>query len=135
MFFPTRNPSRWAQVFLCAALLAGWLLPARPAAAGPEIIITVTNTLDSGAGSLRNAILQANTNGASQDTIVFNIPGPAAQVITLLSPLPVISQPLVIDGLSQPGSDCSVGSKTLKVVLAGQNAGAGASGLDVTAGS
>src|SRR5262249_5464086 len=36
--------------------------------------LIVTNTNDSGAGSLRQAILDANAHGGSTDTIVFNIP-------------------------------------------------------------
>ena len=38
---------------------------------------TVTNTADSGAGSLRQAILDANANPGA-DTIAFDIPGAAA---------------------------------------------------------
>ncbi|MCU0716763.1 MAG: DUF4347 domain-containing protein, partial [Pirellula sp.] len=42
----------------------------------------VTNTNDSGAGSLRQAILDANAN-AGQDSIVFNITGTGTHTITL----------------------------------------------------
>ena len=61
----------------------------------------VTNTNDSGTGSLRQAILDANANAGS-DLINFNIAsGP--RVITPTSLLPDITDPLVIDGTSQPG--------------------------------
>ena len=45
---------------------------------------TVTSTSDSGAGSLRQAILDANANPGS-DTIVFAIPGSGVQTITAAS--------------------------------------------------
>jgi hypothetical protein len=58
---------------------------------------TVTNTNDSGAGSLRQAIPDANAN-AGADTINFNIPGSGPFVITLLTMLPAITDPVTIDG-------------------------------------
>ena len=62
---------------------------------------SVTNTNDSGAGSLRQAILDANTN-AGADTITFAI-GTGPQTISPLSPLPTITDPVTIDGTTQPG--------------------------------
>jgi predicted outer membrane repeat protein len=44
----------------------------------------VTTTADSGAGSLRQAILDANAN-ADKDSIVFDLPGPGPHVIDLAS--------------------------------------------------
>ncbi len=64
---------------------------------------TVTNTSDSGAGSFRQAILDANgANGA--DTIAFNIPGSGVQTINPASALPEITDPVTIDGYTQPGA-------------------------------
>jgi uncharacterized repeat protein (TIGR01451 family) len=88
----------------------------------------VTNTADSGAGSLRQAILDANGN-AGVDTINFNIAGPAPYTITLLSPLPAITESITINGTSQPGF-----AGTPVVELNGLNAGA-ADGLTVNAAS
>jgi hypothetical protein len=65
--------------------------------------LVVTNTADSGAGSLRDAINQANCLGGPL-TITFNIPGTGVQVIKPLSALPTILTPVTIDGYSQPGS-------------------------------
>ncbi len=64
---------------------------------------TVTNTDDSGPGSLRQAILDANANPGA-DTIVFDIAGSGVHTITPLSLLPIIDAPLTIDGYTQPGS-------------------------------
>ncbi len=50
---------------------------------------TVTNTNDSGAGTLRQAILDANAN-PGLDTITFNIPGAGPFSIKPLSALPAI---------------------------------------------
>src|SRR5439155_9595225 len=64
--------------------------------------LVVTTTSDSGSGSLRQAILDANaTNGL--DSIVFQIPGTAPFTITPLAALPAITDPVVIDGTTQPG--------------------------------
>lgn len=63
---------------------------------------TVTNTSDSGAGSLRQAMLDANAN-AGNDVIEFNIGGGGAQTIDLLSDLPTLTDGLTIDGSTQPG--------------------------------
>ncbi|MDQ3754414.1 MAG: hypothetical protein M3371_06750 [Acidobacteriota bacterium] len=63
--------------------------------------IVVTNTNDSGAGSLRQAILDANATAGTQ-TIAFNIPGSGVQTISPLSALPTITDAVVIDGTTQP---------------------------------
>lgn len=60
--------------------------------------ITVTNTNDTGAGSLRQAILNANAD-PSPTTIVFNIPGSGAKTIVVPDgALPPITAPLSIIG-------------------------------------
>jgi len=69
----------------------------------PTSTITVTNTNDSGPGSLRQAILDANANPGT-DTIAFNIPGAGVHTISPTSLLPTITDPVVIDGYTQPGS-------------------------------
>ena len=61
---------------------------------------TVTNTNDSGAGSLRQAIIDANAN-AGTDTIDFNIPGVGPHTIQPTSTLPTITDPVAIDGASK----------------------------------
>jgi hypothetical protein len=62
--------------------LAAFLFAA-PLAAGT---FTVTNTNDTGAGSLRQAILDANA-AAGADTIVFAIPGSGVHTIAPASAL------------------------------------------------
>jgi titin len=92
-----RKPVRPARRRSCRPaleVLEGRLAPAT---------FTVTNTIDSGAGSLRQAILDANaTPGA--DLINFNIPAPGLQTILVLSgPLPNLTDAVTIDGSTQPG--------------------------------
>src|SRR5687768_8793507 len=62
----------------------------------------VTSTNDSGPGTLRQAILDANTTSAS-DSIDFNIAGSGPHLIRPQSDLPIVSHPLRIDGTTQPG--------------------------------
>jgi hypothetical protein len=92
---------------------------------------TVTNTNDSGPGSLRDAITQANGNGVADD-IVFNIPGTGPFTINLLSALPAISSnPLVINGYSQPGSLAGpIATRTIMIEINGASV---AGGSDVLA--
>jgi hypothetical protein len=110
--------------FILAALGLGTLLVARP---GSAATFTVTNTNNSGAGSLRQAILDANAD-AFPDTIGFNISGSGFQTIAPTSSLPTISQPVTIDGTTQPGF---AGAPLIE--LSGANAGS-ASGLTIQAG-
>ncbi|MFO0817271.1 MAG: cadherin domain-containing protein [Pirellulales bacterium] len=60
--------------------------------------LTVTNTNDSGAGSLRAAMLAA-VNG---DVITFNIAGVGPHTINVASELPTITQSITIDGWTEP---------------------------------
>ena len=64
---------------------------------------TVTTTADSGPGTLRQVILDANGN-AGADTITFAIPGTGVQTIAPLTALPDITEDVTIDGYTQPGS-------------------------------
>jgi hypothetical protein len=63
----------------------------------------VTNISDSGAGSLRQAILDSDAT-PGPNSITFTITtGSAPYVINVQSPLPAITVPVLIDGTSQPG--------------------------------
>ncbi len=79
------------------AVLAVVLTAANSSAA----TFTVTNADDSGTGSFRQAITSAAMN-ADTDTIVFD-PSLAGRVINLLSPLPAISQDIVINSTAASG--------------------------------
>jgi uncharacterized protein (TIGR02145 family) len=92
--------------------------------------IVVTNVKDDGPGSLRAAIVYANTN-PGPDIIKFNIPGTGPFTIKPLSVLPTITGPVVIDGYSQPGA--SSATSTLLIQLDGTTSGAGSSGLTIDA--
>jgi len=79
---------------------------------------TVLNNADAGTGSLRQAILDANTNGtAVADNIVFNIPALIADDVTinLASELPPLTSNLIIDGTTQPSA--LFGSTSIRIKL------------------
>lgn len=65
---------------------------------------TVTNTNDSGAGSLRQAIIDANSD-PDVSSIIFNIDAAAPYTINLQSGLPFINTTMTIDATTQPGFD------------------------------
>src|SRR5207249_2819841 len=104
----------FARGFMLLALLI--LLPKSRAAT-----FTVSNTSDSGSGSVRQAILDANAN-AGLDSIVFQIHGSGTHSIILLSALPAITDPVTIDGTTQQGF---AGSPLVEIngTRAGNNAG------------
>jgi hypothetical protein len=85
--------------FLAAFLLCVTALSASGAT------FVVTNVSDSGPGSLRQAIMDANADrtGPAQ-LITFNIPGPGVQTIAVQSALPALSFGTTIDGYTQPGA-------------------------------
>jgi len=122
-----------ARSLACAALcLAGVVASAR------ATTYTVINTNDTGAGSLRDAITQANTN-AGADIIHFNIPGSGVQTILPAagSPLPTITDTVTIDGYSQTGAVANTNGPglgpngTLLIELSGANGVS--TGLRITA--
>jgi hypothetical protein len=86
----------------------------------------VTNTADSGPGSLRQAILDSNVATGQTNTIDFAIPGQGVQTISPLSALPPITQAVLVDGESQPAF-----AGTPSVQIDGSQAGT-ADGLTIT---
>lgn len=88
---------------------------------------TVTNTNDSGEGSLRQAVLNANSNPGI-DNINFSITS-GFRSIKPLSALPTITEAVVIDGTTQPGYN-----QIPIIEIDGSNAGF-ASGLSVSGGN
>ncbi len=103
-------------------------------------IYTVTNTADSGAGSLRQAILDANGN-PELDNIDFNISGSCTlgspHTIMPLTLLPFITSPVNIDGYTQPGAAVrtAISTAILCIELSGASAPPGSTGLVLDTGS
>lgn len=62
---------------------------------------TVSITNDSGAGSLRAAITNANAT-PGPDIIAFSLP-PATRTLSPLTALPILTDPVTLDGTTQPG--------------------------------
>jgi len=100
------------------AALDVFAVPVRETAA--EVTFIVTNTNDSGAGSLRQAIAETNANPGA-DRIHFNIPGEGVRTITIDSPDPDITDPVTIDGLTQPDASCTAWPPTLLIELTGES--------------
>jgi hypothetical protein len=100
-------------------------------------VFVVTTPLDSGPGSLRDALASAN-RAPGADTIEFRIDGTGPHVIAVQSTLPAILDPVSIDGYTQPGASpntLDVGNNAaLQVWLEGSDAGA-ADGLVLAPGS
>ena len=75
-------------------------------AINPFIVTTTADTV--AVGTLRYAITYSNANpsisASAPNQITFEIPGIGLQTISLLTALPTIIQPVVIDGYSQAGS-------------------------------
>lgn len=86
-------------------------------------VYTVGNANDSGPGSLRQAIIDANTT-ATKDTINFSSPF----LITLLTRLPDITQPVFINGLYSSGPQIEINGNTNNVSGAGLLVDGNASG-------
>lgn len=86
------------------------------------LALAVTNTDDSGPGSLRQALLNANGNVGQTNTIQFNIAGPAT--ISPATALPAISNPVTINGINSNGA---------RVELNGANLTTSGNGLTIFA--
>ncbi|MEM7048398.1 MAG: hypothetical protein AAF604_02015 [Acidobacteriota bacterium] len=89
----------------------------------------VTTTADSGVGSLRQAILNANS-ASGLSWLTFHIAGEGPHVIAPASNLPAIQQPLIVDGASQAGNetvctDAIADRGAYQIVLEGDIGGAG----------
>jgi len=100
--------------------------------------LIVINTDDSGPGSLRQAILDANAN-PGKDFIHFNIPEYGVHFIEPTTVLPSITDTLVINGLTQPLARWNTNPPGLgfntepKILIEGSHTGAGATGLLIDA--
>ncbi len=92
--------------------------------------LMVTNTSDAGIGSLRNALEYANSS-PGENIITFNIPITGPFTIQPQEALPEITDPVIIDGFTQPG--VSVNNSKLLIELDGIYAGEGSDGLKINA--
>ncbi len=75
----------------------------------------VSNTDNDGPGSLRQAILSANDTilSGGLDTVAFQIPGGGVHTIHPLTALPTISDAVVVDGYTQPGTSANTNGPEL----------------------
>lgn len=132
-----RKPVRKSTPRLSVEILEERALPS---------VYTVANTLDSGAGSLRQAILDSNASVGIADTIEFDIPVTDPGYVTAtdtfaikpLTALPTITDAVTIDGYTQAGSmvnsQADGDNRVLKIELDGSLAGI-SHGLHISAGN
>jgi hypothetical protein len=98
------------------------------AAIGAADTYTVTSTGDSGTGTLRQAITDANAHPGA-DEIHFNIAGSGVHTIAPASPLPGITDAVTIDGYTQTGALANTNptgqglNTALKIEIDGTSAG------------
>jgi hypothetical protein len=119
----------WSKLNLLVAISAlalAWAFLFGPSAQAATF--TVTTVADSGVGSFRQALTDANAT-AGIDTITFSIGSGHKQIIPT-SPVPPIIHPVIVDGTTQPGY---AGAPLIE--LSGQSAGSGAVGIRITGGS
>lgn len=113
----TQSARRWGLI-VCSIVIA-LSVPAVRAD-----LFVVTNTDDAGAGSLRQAIIDANQH-SGLDTISFNISGAGVHTIAPASNFPAITDPAIIDGYTQPGAapntngPAAADNAVLRIVLDG----------------
>lgn len=126
-----------SALILALFLMLGLLLTGSPVMAEPNAW-NVRNTNDSGPGSLRQAIMDANASAAG-GTIRFHISGAGVHTISPLTNYPFINKPVVIDGYTQPGASpntLALGDNAVILIeLDGSNISGTSAGLIVYGGS
>jgi len=98
---------------------------------------TVTNTNDSGVGSLRSAISGANAHGSGLISFAIGS-GCGPHVIKLDSPLPSIAVPLIVNGYTQTGAavnDLDMGTDATFCVILESNDASVTKGLQIGTGA
>ena len=118
-----------------------------PTATAQATILTVNSTADPGDCvcnvadcSLREAINAANAI-EGLNIIAFNIPGAGPHTIQPSSALPTITDPVIIDGYTQPGASPNINpvgqglNTVLKIELDGSIGGTNAAGFSLLGGS
>jgi hemoglobin-like flavoprotein len=140
---------RFATTMGAMAMLIGLLFFTGSAASAKTI--TVTGTGDTiavdGVVTLREAITAANTNAPcgdapagdpGLDVINFNIAGGGVQTISPTSALPAITEPITINGYTQPGASANtlaVGSNAVLLIELSGAAANSMAGLTIDAGN
>ena len=130
------QPARWVRCRClsraCAVLVC--LGVAVPGVAGAATF-TVTTTANSGPGSLRQAIVSSNAVAvAGGNVIEFDVPAPVAPIAPSTD-LPAITEPVLIDGLTQAGARANQDPEGFDAVLPIRLTGTAGTGFQTGAGS
>ena len=90
---PESRNQRWISLLVLAAAMG----------VSRAATFTVTSTNDAGPGSFRQALLDVNASPGPH-AVQFNLPGDGVHTLAPLTPWPVLTNTVAIDGYSQPGS-------------------------------
>lgn len=130
-FRRNRKPA-WLIALLCGAF-------AMQSEVAQADTLIVTNTLDAGAGSLRQAISSANA-AAGDDAIFFDLAGAGPHTIDLTTALPAISSNVSIVNNSEPSEIVTVrrstvaGTANFRIFAIASGATANISGITISNG-
>lgn len=147
----TLNISRIKVIVASSLLVMGGvltLLPAKPVLAASTFTVNTENdgaddnvgddvceTSTPGECTLRAAIEEANGNGnpSEVDTVAFAIPGAGVHELAPVGDLPILSEPIFIDGSTQGAVNCLTHS--LLIEINGANFSTGSRNIYFTPGS
>ncbi|HEX6834423.1 MAG TPA: hypothetical protein VF132_12880 [Rudaea sp.] len=136
-----------SKFLLRSALVGAFVcITSSTALAASSIVVNDPGDAETNDGvcNLREAIIAANNHAAydgctvtgsgSPTTIAFNLTGAGVHEIDIGARLPAITVPVVLDGLTQPGADCTTWPPTLLVQITSPSNGA-YNGLTLDTGS
>jgi len=117
-FAKTHLPTMKTQRLVRLAAFTLMLAVGAALAPAATLTLTVTDAGDSGPGTLRQAILDANADSSPDPVAIqFNIPGGGVQTIAPLTGLPIVTRPVTIDGYTQSGASPNTLSDADNAVL------------------
>jgi len=109
--------------------------------AGTTIVVNATDDVDDGVPDGVHTTLREAINLADylpgKDRIVFDIPGDGPHTIQPTSALPTVTDPVIIDGYTQPGASPATDEEpaVIMIELDGSLAGTAVDGLGISAGN
>jgi uncharacterized repeat protein (TIGR01451 family)/CSLREA domain-containing protein len=102
-----------------------------------EAILIADGTRPVGVSETGQVVGTLGTGAADRDGIAFNIPGAGVRTINLISALPTVTDPVTIDGYTQPGASPNTlaGGDDAVLLIELNRAALAINGLTITAGN